>query len=97
VKNTLGGSLELAQIDVVLGKSSRHTNMVDTVLNSPTGATIGAAQLDSLYESAVLQRLQQANQAQPMGLVDLNSAAWEMRISKEYQKSVCAPVACEAR
>jgi hypothetical protein len=54
------------------------------------GATIGAAQLDSLYENAVLQRLQNADQALPMRLADLNAAAWEMRISKEYQKSVCA-------
>lgn len=57
-----------------------------------TGATIGAAQLDSLFESAVFQRLQHADQVQAMDLADLNSAAWEMRISKEYQKLVC-PVA----
>jgi len=50
------------------------------------GATIGAAQLDSLYEHSVLQRLQYADRSQPMGLGDLNQAAWEMRISKEYQK-----------
>jgi len=93
VKNTIGGSLELAQIDVVLGKPGSDVLKVVKVLMPPTGATIGAAQLDSLYESAVLQRLQHANQAQPMGLADLNSAAWEMRISKEYQKWVRVPSA----
>ncbi|KAF2818511.1 hypothetical protein CC86DRAFT_309073 [Ophiobolus disseminans] len=71
VKSATGGSLELAQVDVVFG------------------ATIGAAQLDSLYENTVLQRLQHADQAQPMGLADLNQTAWEMRISKEYQNAKC--------
>lgn len=71
VKNTMGGALNLEQIDVVFG------------------ATIGAAQLDSLYEDAVLQRLEYANQLLPMGLADLNQAAWEMRISKEYQNAKC--------
>jgi hypothetical protein len=54
--------------------------------SSTPGATIGAAQLDSLYERAVLQRLEEAEQSKPMGLMDINQAAWEMRISKEYQK-----------
>ncbi|KAH8716796.1 hypothetical protein GQ44DRAFT_557001, partial [Phaeosphaeriaceae sp. PMI808] len=71
VKNALGGSLNLEQIDVVFG------------------ATIGAAQLDSLYENYVLQRLEYADQALPMGLTDLNQTAWEMRISKEYQNAKC--------
>jgi hypothetical protein len=53
------------------------------------GATIGAAQLDSLYEKAVLQRLEQADKLKPMGLTDINQTAWEMRISKEYQKYNC--------
>jgi hypothetical protein len=53
------------------------------------GATIGAAQLDSLYEKVVLQRLEQADKLKPMGLTDINQAAWEMRISKEYQKYDC--------
>ena len=51
-----------------------------------TGATIGAAQLDSLYEKAVLRRLQLAERSETLGLADLHQAAWEMRISKEYQK-----------
>jgi molecular chaperone DnaK (HSP70) len=71
VKNTLGSSVNLEQIDVVFG------------------ATIGAAQLDSLYEKAVLERLQYADGALPMGLADINQAAWEMRISKEYQNAKC--------
>jgi molecular chaperone DnaK (HSP70) len=68
VKNTIGGSLNLEQIDVVFG------------------ATVGAARLDSLYEETVVQRLQYADQMMPMGLADINQAAWAMRISKEYQK-----------
>jgi molecular chaperone DnaK (HSP70) len=71
VKNTLGQSLNLEQIDVVFG------------------ATIGAAQLDSLFEKATLERLQYANELQPMDLEDLSQAAWEMRISKEYQNAKC--------
>ncbi|KAH7394392.1 hypothetical protein BKA66DRAFT_411060 [Pyrenochaeta sp. MPI-SDFR-AT-0127] len=71
VKNTVGGSLNLEQIDVVFG------------------ATIGAAQLDSLYEKAVLERLQHADQTIHMGLTDISQAAWEMRISKEYQNAKC--------
>ena len=53
------------------------------------GATIGAAQLDTLFENAVLERLQCADRNIPMGLTDLNAAAWEMRISKEYQNAKC--------
>ena len=53
------------------------------------GATIGAAQLDTLFEQAVLERLELADQSLPTGLVDLNAAAWEMRISKEYQNAKC--------
>ncbi|KAI4610560.1 uncharacterized protein J4E87_010736 [Alternaria ethzedia] len=53
------------------------------------GATIGAAQLDSLYEKEVLRRLENADRLQPMGLSDINQAAWEMRISKEYQNAKC--------
>ncbi|KAJ8109602.1 hypothetical protein OPT61_g7339 [Boeremia exigua] len=71
VKNTIGGSLNLEQLDVVFG------------------AAIGAAQLDSLFENAVLERLQLADRNNPTGLADLNIAAWEMRISKEYQNAKC--------
>ncbi|KAH7130789.1 hypothetical protein B0J11DRAFT_613356 [Dendryphion nanum] len=53
------------------------------------GATIGAAQLDSLFEASVLERLQYADRMLPMGLSDLSQAAWEMRISKEYQNAKC--------
>ena len=53
------------------------------------GATIGAAQLDTLFENAALERLQNADHTNPMGLADLNAAAWEMRISKEYQNAKC--------
>jgi hypothetical protein len=53
-----------------------------------TGATIGAARLDNLFESAVLERLELADSELPMGLCDLSQTAWEMRISKEYQKWV---------
>ena len=71
VKNTIGGSLNLEQLDVVFG------------------ATIGAAQLDTLFEQAVLERLQLADRSIPTGLADLHAAAWEMRISKEYQNAKC--------
>jgi hypothetical protein len=71
VKNTLCGSLNLEQLDVVFG------------------AAIGAAQLDTLFENAALERLQLADRMFPTGLADLNSAAWEMRISKEYQNAKC--------
>lgn len=53
------------------------------------GATIGAAQLDSLVENVVLERLQLADRSIPTGFQDLNSAAWEIRISKEYQNAKC--------
>lgn len=71
VKNTVGGSLSLEQLDVVFG------------------ATIGAAQLDTLFENAVLERLRFADRNLPTGLTDLNTTAWEMRISKEYQNAKC--------
>ncbi|UPX13350.1 uncharacterized protein EKO05_0003863 [Ascochyta rabiei] len=71
VKDTIGGSLSLEQLDVVFG------------------ATIGAAQLDTLFENAVLERLQHADQTISTGLPDLDAAAWEMRISKEYQNAKC--------
>lgn len=71
VKDTIGGSLSLEQLDVVFG------------------ANIGAAQLDSIFEKAVLERLEYADRTIPTGLPDLNTAAWEMRISKEYQNAKC--------
>ncbi|KAH6642853.1 hypothetical protein C7974DRAFT_351810 [Boeremia exigua] len=71
VKNTIGGSLNLEQLDVVFG------------------AAIGAAQLDTLFENAALERLELADRTIPTGLSDLHSAAWEMRISKEYQNAKC--------
>lgn len=71
VKNTIGGSLNLEQLDVVFG------------------AAIGAAQLDNLFQNAVLERLQLADRVMPTGLADLNTVAWEMRISKEYQNAKC--------
>ncbi|KAJ4987572.1 hsp70 family chaperone [Stagonosporopsis vannaccii] len=71
VKNTIGGSLNLEQLDTVFG------------------AAIGAAQLDNLFQNAVLERLQLADRAMPTGLADLTTAAWEMRISKEYQNAKC--------
>lgn len=54
-------------------------------INHSVGATIGAAQLDSLFEKAVLERLQATDRHLPMGLQDLHQTAWEMRICKEYQ------------
>lgn len=53
------------------------------------GSTIGAAQLDNLFEASVLARLQHADRVLPLGLPDLHQAAWEMRISKEYQNAKC--------
>ena len=50
-----------------------------------TGATIGAARLDSLFEQAVLDRLIAADKNSPLGLPDLTKAAWSMRMSKQYQ------------
>ncbi|KAF2024035.1 hypothetical protein EK21DRAFT_12821, partial [Setomelanomma holmii] len=64
---------------------SLNLEQIDVVF----GATIGAARLDSLYEEAVVQRLQYADQMMPMGLPDLNQTAWAMRISKEYQNAKC--------
>ncbi|KAJ4375512.1 hypothetical protein N0V86_007044 [Didymella sp. IMI 355093] len=71
IKNTIGGSLSLEQLDVVFG------------------ASIGAAQLDAIFEKAVLERLEYADRSLPTGLPDLHAAAWEMRISKEYQNAKC--------
>ncbi|KAH7088370.1 hypothetical protein FB567DRAFT_494604 [Paraphoma chrysanthemicola] len=64
---------------------SLNLEQIDVVF----GATIGAARLDSLYEDAVLQRLEHADQMMPMGLPDISQAAWAMRISKEYQNAKC--------
>ncbi|ORY02273.1 hypothetical protein BCR34DRAFT_493253 [Clohesyomyces aquaticus] len=64
---------------------SLNLEQIDTVF----GATIGSAQLDSLFEKWVLGRLQSANTQSPMGLDDLSQTAWEMRISKEYQNAKC--------
>lgn len=49
------------------------------------GATIGAAQLDNLFEKVLVERLSAADIAVPTGLEDLHQTAWEMRVSKEYQ------------
>ncbi|KAI8933611.1 hypothetical protein NX059_009339 [Plenodomus lindquistii] len=64
---------------------SLNLEQIDVVF----GAHIGAAQLDSLYENMVSERLQHANTMAAMGLVDISHAAWEMRISKEYQNAKC--------
>lgn len=53
------------------------------------GLAIGAARLDSLFEAAVHERLEFANRSIPTGLHNLSSAAYEMRISKEYQNAKC--------
>ena len=53
------------------------------------GATIGSVQLDSLFESWLLERLQAANRLFSMGLPDLGQTAWEMRVCKEYQNAKC--------
>jgi hypothetical protein len=42
--------------------------------------------LDNLFQEAVHGCLKDANNIMPMGLEDLGQTAWEMRISKEYQK-----------
>jgi molecular chaperone DnaK (HSP70) len=75
-----GGTTDLSVFRVAntIG-SSLSLEQIDVVF----GATIGAAQLDSLYEQAVLERLQYSNRAQPLGLADISQTAWEMRISKE--------------
>lgn len=41
--------------------------------------------MDSLFEQAVVERLQGAERTCPMGLKDLNQTAWDMRNSMEYQ------------
>lgn len=55
-----------------------------------TGATVGAAQLDSLFENAVLEKLESAYEMCSMDLDDLQQTAWEMRICKEYQNAKCS-------
>ncbi|KAB2099495.1 hypothetical protein AG0111_0g12408 [Alternaria gaisen] len=81
-----GGTTDLSVFRVKnIHGSSLSLEQIDVVF----GATIGAAQLDSLFEKEVLQRLQHADRLQPMGLNDINQAAWEMRISKEYQNAKC--------
>ncbi|KAG9188090.1 hypothetical protein G6011_02013 [Alternaria panax] len=81
-----GGTTDLSVFRVKnIHGGSLSLEQIDVVF----GATIGAAQLDSLFEKEVLQRLQRADTLQPMGLVDINQAAWEMRISKEYQNAKC--------
>ena len=74
-------------MDVVFGRFS------GTLLGyelTCSGATIGAAQLDSLFERAVLEKLEEADQLLPMDLEDLPQTAWEMRICKEYQNAKCS-------
>jgi molecular chaperone DnaK (HSP70) len=81
-----GGTTDLSVFRVKnIHGGSLNLEQIDVVF----GATIGAAQLDSLFEKEVLQRLQHADSLQPMGLMDINQAAWEMRISKEYQNAKC--------
>jgi len=86
VRDVGGGTTDLSVFRVMntIG-GSLSLKQLDVVF----GATIGAAQLDSLFENAVLERLQLADRSMPTGLHDLNSAAWEMRISKEYQNAKC--------
>jgi molecular chaperone DnaK (HSP70) len=64
---------------------SLNLEQIDVVF----GATIGAAQLDALFEKASMERLQHANELRSMDIGDLSHAAWEMRISKEYQNAKC--------
>ena len=81
-----GGTTDLSVFRVVnTFGGSLSLKQLDVVF----GASIGAAQLDSIFESAVLERLQLADHSIPTGLHDLHSAAWEMRISKEYQNAKC--------
>jgi molecular chaperone DnaK (HSP70) len=83
-----GGTTDLSAFRVKNTNSltgSLSLEQIDVVF----GATIGAAQLDSLFEKAVLERLQTADRAMPLGLEDLHQAAWEMRICKEYQNAKC--------
>ncbi|KAF1851560.1 uncharacterized protein K460DRAFT_270005 [Cucurbitaria berberidis CBS 394.84] len=81
-----GGTTDLSVFRVKSTiEGSLNLDQIDVVF----GATIGAAQLDSLYENAVSERLQYAHQKLPMELPDISQAAWEMRISKEYQNAKC--------
>ncbi|KAF2183182.1 hypothetical protein K469DRAFT_739999 [Zopfia rhizophila CBS 207.26] len=83
-----GGTTDLSVFRVKNANSyagSLNLEQIDVVF----GATIGSAQLDSLFEKSVLERLQYADRVSPMGLEDLSQAAWEMRISKEYQNAKC--------
>jgi hypothetical protein len=52
------------------------------------GAAIGSVQLDTLFEEAVLAKLEAADEMEPIGL-PLGQTAWEMRVSKEYQNAKC--------
>ncbi|CAO2657916.1 Nn.00g071760.m01.CDS01 [Neocucurbitaria sp. VM-36] len=81
-----GGTTDLSVLRV---KNTLAGSLTLEQIDVVFGATIGAAQLDSLYETAVLERLQYADQKLPLGLLDISQAAWEMRISKEYQNAKC--------
>ncbi|KAI4648335.1 hypothetical protein J4E93_004747 [Alternaria ventricosa] len=81
-----GGTTDLSVFRV---KNTQGGSLTLEQIDVVFGATIGAAQLDSLYEKEVLQRLEHADRLQPMGLQDIHQAAWEMRISKEYQNAKC--------
>ena len=52
------------------------------------GANLGSAQIDHAFELSVLERLELANRAIPLG-IEIEDAAWEMMKSKEYQNAKC--------
>ncbi|KAF1831720.1 hypothetical protein BDW02DRAFT_504623 [Decorospora gaudefroyi] len=82
-----GGTTDLSLFrvkDTGFGRSLK-LEQIDVVF----GATVGSVQLDSLFEEAVLGRLELANRGNTMGLPDLQQTAWEMRICKEYQNAKC--------
>lgn len=81
-----GGTTDMSTVRV---KTSPNGTLTFEQLDVVFGAIIGAAQLGYLFENAVLERLQLADRLMPTGLHDLDSAAWGMRISKEYQNAKC--------
>ncbi|OCK81384.1 hypothetical protein K432DRAFT_434183 [Lepidopterella palustris CBS 459.81] len=82
-----GGTTDLSALRVTNTGSinSLALEQLDVVF----GATIGSTQLDRLFEKATYERLRMVDLMAPMRLEDLETTAWEMRLSKEYQNAKC--------
>lgn len=84
-----GGTTDLSAFrvkDTGINQDSLSLEQVDVVF----GATVGSTEVDNLFEDHVFDRLERANQAQPMMLEDLEATAWDMRVCKEFQNAKCS-------